>query len=85
MMTQLLQQHWEWQDDRRPMRRHGSVKRPTTYLTRMDIKTTFDVTRSRHIAKIMEDHAVHRWIVTVLGRTDYVRERGKYSHFCDIC
>ena len=29
---QLLQKHWEWQGDRRPMMRHGSVIRPTKYL-----------------------------------------------------
>ena len=38
MMTQLLQKHWEWQEDRRPMVRHGSVKRTTVYLASMDIK-----------------------------------------------
>ena len=26
MMTNLLQKHWEWREDRRPMTRHGSVK-----------------------------------------------------------
>ena len=34
MMAQLLQKHWEWREDRRPMMRHGSVIRPTMYLAR---------------------------------------------------
>ena len=28
-MTNLLQKHWEWQENRRPMLRHGSVVRLT--------------------------------------------------------
>ena len=32
MMTHLLQKHWHWQEDRRPMMRHDSVRRPTMYL-----------------------------------------------------
>ena len=42
MMTNLLQRHWEWQEDRTPMLRHGSVVRSTMYLASMDIKTPFD-------------------------------------------
>ena len=32
MATNLLQKLWEWQEDRTPMLRHGSVVRPTMYL-----------------------------------------------------
>ena len=77
-MTNLLQKHWEWQWDRRPMIEHGSVIRPTMYLASMDIKTAFDVARPKHIARIMEEHNVRGWVIAALlrempfGRTGYV-------------
>ena len=67
-MTNLLQKHWEWQEDRRLMTRHGSVKRPTVFLASLDIKTAFDVARPKHIARIIEDHNVHGWITASLLR-----------------
>ena len=48
--------------------RHGSVIRRTMYLESMDIKTAFDVARPEHIAKIMDDHDVHGWIIAALLR-----------------
>ena len=36
------------------MLRHGSVVRSTMYMASMDIKTAFDESRPRHVAKIME-------------------------------
>ena len=68
MMTSLLQKHWEWQENRTPMSKHGSVIRPTMFLVNMDIKTAFDVVRPKHIARITEDHNVHGWIVAALCR-----------------
>ena len=38
------------------------------YLANMDIKTTFDVARPKHIAKIMGDQEVHGWIAAALLR-----------------
>ena len=61
LMTQLLQQHQEWQEDKRKIVRHGSEKRPTMYLPSMDIKTAFDVARPKHIANIMGGQIVHGW------------------------
>ena len=48
--------------------RHGSAIRPTMHLASMDIKTAFDVARTKHIARTMEDHDVHGWIVAGLFR-----------------
>ena len=70
MMTHLLQKHWEWHEDRRPMMRHGSVIRPTMCWANMDIKTAFDVPRPKHIARIMEDHNVIGLIIAVLFEQD---------------
>ena len=53
MMTNLPEKHWEWQEERTPMLKHGSVVRPTMYLAIMDIKTAFDEARPRHVAKGM--------------------------------
>ena len=68
MMTNLMQKHWEWQEDKRPKTRHGSVKRPAMYLTGMDIKTAFYVTRPKHIARVVEDHNVLTSVVAALVR-----------------
>ena len=51
MRTPLLHKHWEWQEGRRPMMRHGSVIRPTMYLASMDSETAFDVARPKQIPK----------------------------------
>ena len=48
----LLQKHWEWQEERAPMMNHGSVIRPTLCLASLDIKTAFDEARPRHVAKV---------------------------------
>ena len=37
-------------------------------LASMDIKTAFDVARPKHIAKNMDDHDVHGWIIAALLR-----------------
>ena len=57
MMTNLLQKHWEWKEEKTPMLKHGSVVRPTMYLASMDIKTAFDEARPRHAAKNMESRS----------------------------
>ena len=68
MMTILMQKHCEWQEDRRPKTRHGSVKRPAMYLACMDIKTAFYVTRPKHIARVVEDHNVLTSVVAAFLR-----------------
>ena len=32
MMTNVIQKHWEWQEERNPVMKHGTVVRPTPYL-----------------------------------------------------
>ena len=67
-MANLLQKHWEWQEDRTPMLRHGSVVRTTMYLANMDINTAFDEARPRHAATFMESHNTHGWLISALLR-----------------
>ena len=68
MATNLLQKHREWQEERAPMLKHGSVVRPTMCLASSDIKTAFDEARPRHEAKIMESHDTHGWLIAALLR-----------------
>ena len=63
MMANLLQKHWEWQDERNPSLRHGSAVRPTMYLASLDMKTAIDETKPKHVAKILDSHATHGWLI----------------------
>ena len=68
MMTNLLQKHWEWQEERNPMLKHGSAVRPTMYLASLDIKTAFDEAKPKHVAQIMDSHNTHGWLIAALLR-----------------
>ena len=68
LMTQLLQKHWEWQEDRRKNVWHGSEKRPTMHIASMDIKTASDMARPKRTARIMGAQDVHGWITAALIR-----------------
>ena len=61
MMTQLLQKHGEWQEDRRKNMWHGSERELTMYVASM-IKTALDVVRPKHIAEFVCDEDVHGWV-----------------------
>ena len=63
MVTNLLQKPWEWQAERNPVMKHGTVVRPTLYLASLDIKTAFDEARPKHVAKIMDNHNTRGWII----------------------
>ena len=47
---------------------HGTVVRPTLYFANLDIKTAFDEARPKHVAKIMDSHSTHGWIIAALLR-----------------
>ena len=38
MVTNMIQKHWEWQEERNPVMRHGTVVGPTMYLASLKIK-----------------------------------------------
>ena len=50
------------------MLKHVSVVRPTMFMASLDIKTAFDEARPRHIAKIVESHDIHGWLIAALLR-----------------
>ena len=62
------ERHWEWQDEKSPMMRHGSVVCPTMFLASLNIKTAFDGARPRHVAKIVESHDKHGWLIAAFLR-----------------
>ena len=68
MVTNLLQKHWEWQEERNLVMRHGTVVRPTMYMASLDIKTAVDEAKPKHVAKIMDNHNTHGWIIAALVR-----------------
>ena len=67
MMTNLLQKCiGNGRRKKTPMLKHGSVVRPTMYLASMDIKTAFDWSRPRHVAKTWR--ATHGWLISAFLR-----------------
>ena len=50
------------------MMRHGSVVCPTMFLASLNIKTAFDGARPRHVAKNMESHDKHGWLIAAFLR-----------------
>ena len=67
MVTNLLQKHWEWQEERNPVLRHGTVVRPM-YLASLDIKRALDDAKTKHVAKILDYHNTHGWLIAALLR-----------------
>ena len=68
MMTNVTQKHWEWQEERNPVVIHVTVARRTMYLANLGIKTAFDEAKPKHVAKIMDSHNTHGWIIAALLR-----------------
>ena len=59
MVTNLLQKQWERQEERNPA---------TMYMACLDIKTAFDEAKPKRVAKVMDDHNTHEWIIAALLR-----------------
>ena len=59
LTTDVLQKHWECQEERNPVMKHGTVVRPTMFLVSLDIKTAFDEAKPKHVARILDDHNTH--------------------------
>ena len=66
MDTNPLQKHWERQEGRNPMLKHGSAVRPTMYLASLDIKTAIDEAKPKHVAKTLNSHNTHGWLIAAL-------------------
>ena len=73
LTTHLLQKHWDWQENRDESMKQGSFRRPTMYEASMDINTAFDVTRPKHIVRVVEDH-----IAAMLHETTDLKRRATF-------
>ena len=50
------------------MMKHGTVVRPTMYMASLDIKTAIDEAKPKHVAKILEGHNTHGWLIAAFLR-----------------
>ena len=50
------------------MMKHGTMVRPTMYMASLDIKTAIDEAKPKHVAKILEGHNTHGWLIAALLR-----------------
>ena len=55
LLTNLLQKHWEWQENRRKDLEPGKFKYKTMYMASLDVKTAFDVAKPSVVSKIFSD------------------------------
>ena len=61
--------------------KHGTVVRPTLYLASLDKRTAFDEAGPKHVAKKMDSHNTHGWIIATLLR-EMSRLSGKAVFEC---
>ena len=57
----------------------GNAVTPTMYLATLDIKTVSDETKPKHVAKFLDNHATHGWLIAFFFAGN-VRV-GKQGHF----
>ena len=50
LMTNLLEKHWKWQENRKEAELHGTHRDKTLYLASLDVKTAFGVATAGVIA-----------------------------------
>ena len=60
--------HWEWQEEKNSVLRHGTVVRPSKYVASLDIKTAFDDAKPKHVAQILDSHNTHGLLIAPLLR-----------------
>ena len=47
---------------------NGSVLRPTLYVASLDLKTTSDEAKPKHVAQTLDYHDTHGWLISALLR-----------------
>ena len=55
--------------------KHGTVARPTTFMASLDTKTSFDEAKPKHVAKILDGHDTHGWLIAA-----FLREMSGQGH-----
>ena len=66
LLTNLLQKHWEWQENRRKDWEPGKFRYKTMYMASLDVKTAFDVARPSVVSKILSLIGTHGHVVAAL-------------------
>ena len=66
LLTNLLQKHWEWQENRRKDLEPGKFKYKTMYFARLDVKTAFHVAKPSVLSKILSLIDTHSHVVAAL-------------------
>ena len=46
LLTNMVQRHWDWQEDRRTDWEPGFFRYRTAFMASLDVKTAFDVAKS---------------------------------------
>ena len=64
--TNILQRHWEWQEDRRVDPQPGRFRYHTAFTASLDVKTAFDVARPAVVSKILTLTGVHGHLTAAL-------------------
>ena len=65
-LTNLLQKHWEWQENRRKDLEPGKFKYKTMYMASLDVKTAFDVAKPSVVSQILSLIGTHGHVVSAL-------------------
>ena len=66
LVTNILQRHWEWQDDSRVDLQPGRFRYNTAFMASLDVKTALDVARPAVANKILTLTGVHGHLTAAL-------------------
>ena len=80
LMTNLLQKHWKWQENRRKDLEPGKFKYKAMYMASLDVKTAFHVAKPSVVSKILSLIGTHGHVVAALLAC--IRQGGVGRHQC---
>ena len=66
-MTNILQRHWEWQEDRRTDLQPGFYRYNTAFMGSLDVKAAFDVATPSVVSRILTLTGVHGHLTATLS------------------
>ena len=73
LVTNILQRHWEGQEDRRTDLQPGMYRFITAFMASLDVETAFDVAKPSVISKILTLTGVHGHVTPLLAEMQDVR------------
>ena len=66
LVTNIIQRHWEWQEDRRVDLQPGRFRYNTALMASLDVKTAFDVAKPSVVSRILTLTGVHGRLTAAL-------------------